>query len=63
MLRVLHVAEAAMNSALSRGVAIPDIVGATVLAALGQMRRWSPDDVDDSARDLTRKLIEEMGLL
>jgi V/A-type H+-transporting ATPase subunit A len=63
MLRVLHVAEAAMNSALSRGVAIPDIVGATVLAALGQMRRWSPDDVDDSARDLTRQLTEEMGLL
>jgi V/A-type H+-transporting ATPase subunit A len=63
MLRVLHTAEAAMNSALSRGVAIPDIVGATVLAALGQMRRWSPDDVDDSARDLTRQLTEEMGLL
>ena len=30
-LRVLHAAEAAMSSALSRGVAIPDIIGATVL--------------------------------
>jgi V/A-type H+/Na+-transporting ATPase subunit A len=63
MLRVLHAAEAAMSSALSRGVAIPDIIDAAVLAKLGQMRRWSSDAVDDSARDLTGQLAEEMGLL
>jgi V/A-type H+-transporting ATPase subunit A len=63
MLRVLHATEAAMSTALERGVAVPDIIGASVLSVLGQMRRWSPDDVDDSARDLTRRLNEEMGLL
>ena len=31
MLRVVHAAEAAMSAALARGVAIPDIIGATVL--------------------------------
>jgi V/A-type H+-transporting ATPase subunit A len=63
MLRVLHAAESAMGGALSRGVTIPDILDAPVLGTLGQMRRWAPEDVEESARDLTRRLTEEMGLL
>ncbi|WP_028651511.1 V-type ATP synthase subunit A [Nocardioides halotolerans] len=63
MLRVLHAADGAMSSALSRGVAVPDIVGASVLTELGQMRRWPAGRVDDSARDLTRRVAEEMELL
>ena len=63
MLRVLHSVDDAMSAALSRGVAIAEIIGAPVLAELGQMRRWSPEDVDDAAGDLTRHVTEEMGLL
>ncbi|MGH3346112.1 MAG: V-type ATP synthase subunit A, partial [Nocardioides sp.] len=63
MVRVVHAAGAAMATALERGVDIADITAASVLAELGRMRRWPPEQVDESAARLTRRLTEEMSSL
>jgi V/A-type H+-transporting ATPase subunit A len=63
MLRVIHETGAAMTSAFQRGVAITGITSASVLTELGQMRRWPPDRVDDSATRLSRRIAEEMSSL
>jgi V/A-type H+-transporting ATPase subunit A len=63
MVRVIREAGAAMSSAHQRGVAITDITSAGVLTELGAMRRWLPDDVDDSATRLSRQIVAEMSSL
>ena len=63
MLRVVHETGAAMDAALARGVPVTDITEAGALSELGQMRRWAADAVEDSAAQLTTRVVEEMGAL
>ncbi|MER7243118.1 V-type ATP synthase subunit A [Kribbella sp. NPDC000426] len=63
MLRVVHQAGAAMTSAHQRGVAVTEITSASVLTKLGAMRRWLPENVEDSATRLSREIADEMSSL
>jgi V/A-type H+-transporting ATPase subunit A len=52
-----------VGSGRCSSVAIADITAAPVLADLGRMRRWPPENVDESATRLIQRIAEEVSSL